>query len=576
MSPTLALGMLIATSAPLQSPDPYANESVMQRDARMRWFREARFGMFIHWGVYSVPAGTYDDKQIGGIGEWIMHQGRIPTARYQAYAKEFNPVNYDAEAWVKLAKGAGMKYIVITSKHHDGFAMFNSATSPWNITQATPFGRDPLKELADACKKHKMKLGFYYSQAQDWNHPGGAAAGGHWDKAQDGDMTEYIKKIAVPQVREILTKYGKVACLWWDTPVDMTKERADLLLPLLKLQPGIIYNNRLGGGYRGDTETPEQFIPATGYPGRDWETCMTMNDTWGYKSFDHNWKSTTMLIQNLIDIASKGGNYLLNVGPTSLGEIPAPSVERLKAVGAWMKQNSSSIYATSPSPFKKLPWGRCTKVLTKTGATLYLHVFDWPSNGEVVVPGLRNATSEASLLVGGTKLATRSTPEGVVISVPKTAPNTISSTIVLRVKGALQIEQPVLTQSADGGMNFRPSDAILHGELQTEGNGNQENIGYWMNPADWLEWRFKAVRPGKYVLTAEIAAPSSPSINLSFGDQTWRVPITSTGSYSTYAIANLGTIEITKAGPATLAIRAEATDWSPINLRVIRMTPADN
>jgi len=577
MSPLLALALLATTPA-VQSPDPYANETASERSARMKWFREARFGMFIHWGVYSVPAGTYDGKQIGGIGEWIMHQGRIPTARYQAYAKDFNPVNYNAETWVKLAKGAGMKYIVITSKHHDGFAMFNSATSPWNITEATPFKRDPLMELAAACKKHGMKLGFYYSQAQDWNHPGGAAAGGHWDKAQDGDMTEYIKKIAVPQVKEILSKYGKVACLWWDTPVDMTKERADLLLPLLKLQPGIIYNNRLGGGYRGDTETPEQFIPATGYPGgRDWETCMTMNDTWGYKSYDHNWKSSTDLIRNLIDIASKGGNYLLNVGPTNLGEIPGPSVERLKAVGAWMKGNSKAIYATTPSPFKKLAWGRCTTKVRDDDATLYLHVFDWPTDGKLLVPGLKSEVLAASLLADGRRLATTVTADGVTISVPTKAPDAISSTVVLRVKGTIQVvnpEPPELVQAADHTFAFKPSDAILHGdEIQVEGEGANENIGFWTNSADWLQWQFRAVTPGKYKLTAEVASPGSPSIAVKLASQSREVSIPQTGSYSQYKVLDLGTFEIARVGKVELTIRPVATGWVPFNLRTLKLTP---
>ena len=333
-------------------------ETKEQRDPRMAWWREAKFGMFIHWGIYSVPAGTWKDKQIGGIGEWIMNSGKIPVKDYAEFAGKFNPVKFDADKWVSVAKKAGMKYIVITSKHHDGFAMFHSKATPYNIYDATPFKRDPLKELAAACKKQGIRLGFYYSQAQDWHHPGGAAAGGHWDKAQDGSMDEYLRKIAVPQVREILSNYGPVAVLWWDTPYDMTKERAEMLLPALKLQPGIIMNNRLGGGYEGDTETPEQEIPATGFPGgRDWETCMTMNDTWGFKSYDHNWKSTETLIRMLADIASKGGNFLLNVGPTSEGLIPEPSVERLTAVGTWMDVNGESIYGTSASPFKKLALG---------------------------------------------------------------------------------------------------------------------------------------------------------------------------------------------------------------------------
>ena len=331
-----------------------AEETKAEKDARMAWWREARFGMFIHWGVYSVPAGTWDGKQVPGIGEWIMNRGKIPVDDYAALTKQFNPVKYDADEWVRLAKEAGMKYIVITSKHHDGFAMFHSKASDYNIYDATPFKRDPLKELAAACKKHGLRLGFYYSQAQDWHHPGGAASGGHWDKAQDGDMNEYIRTIAVPQVREILTDYGPIAILWWDTPVDMNQERADMLLPLVKLQPGIITNNRLGV-YPGDTETPEQFIPATGYADRDWETCMTMNDTWGYKSYDDNWKSAEALVRNLVDIASKGGNYLLNVGPTSEGVIPQPSVDRLREIGKWMKANGDAIYGTSASHSRSSP-----------------------------------------------------------------------------------------------------------------------------------------------------------------------------------------------------------------------------
>ena len=206
MKSKLLACVLIATA--LGATFCSAEETKSQHDARMAWWREAKFGMFIHWGVYSVPAGFYNGKPVPGIGEWIMNRGKIPMAEYQGYAKEFDPTNFNAEEWVKIAKDAGQKYIVITSKHHDGFAMFDSKASDWNIVKATPFGRDPLKELAAACKKEGIKLGFYYSQAQDWNN-GGSASGGKWDTAQQHDMDDYIDKIAVPQVKEILSNYGR-------------------------------------------------------------------------------------------------------------------------------------------------------------------------------------------------------------------------------------------------------------------------------------------------------------------------------------------------------------------------------
>ena len=560
--------------------NPYADETPEQRDARMKWWRQARFGMFIHWGVYSVPAGTYDGKRIGGIGEWIMNRGKIPVERYKKYAREFNPVKYDPDKWVRLAKEAGMKYIVITSKHHDGFALFDSKVTDWDIVDATPYGKDLLKPLAEACKRHGIRLGFYYSQAQDWNHPGGAASGGHWDKAQDGDMDEYIQKIAMPQVREILSNYGKLGVLWWDTPTGMNKERAEMLLPLINLQPGIITNNRLGGGYGGDLSTPEQRIPATGIPGQNWETCMTMNGTWGYKSYDDNWKSTETLIRNLVDIASKGGNYLLNVGPTSLGEIPEPSIERLKAVGEWMKVNGESIYATSASPFAKLAWGRCTKKLHDGGATLYLHVFDWPENGILQVPGLRNKVKKARLLATSQVMIATPNEEGVAVDLPAEPLDAVDTVVVLEVEGELIVEKTLPRQANDGTMALMAATADIHTEnnsqaAQVEDIGGKSSIGWWTDSRTWVGWKFKMDKPGTYDVVAEIACQSgSCKFEVKVGDSKWQVTPQNTGSYQSFRTYKIGKVEIAKAGTKLLEIRPVRSSWSPINLRSVVLQPA--
>lgn len=434
------------------------------KDARMQWWREARFGMFIHWGVYAVPAGTYKGFPMNrGGGEWIMNRSKIPVAEYQGYAKQFNPTQYDAEQWVKMAKDAGMKYIVITAKHHDGFALFDSKASEWDIADATPYKKDLLKPLAEACRKHGIKLGFYYSQAQDWNNPGGSAArkemhegwpnpdsnavnayskahNGHWDPAQETKtFQQYIDAVAVPQVRELLSNYGDVAVIWWDTPTNMTDEAAQKLDAVLKLQPNIISNDRLKRpNFQGDYKTPEQKIPnLSELDGRDWETCMTMNGTWGFKSYDHKWKSVETMVRNLIDIASKGGNYLLNVGPTAEGTFPEASIQSLKGIGEWMKVNGEAIYGTKASPLPVQPWGRVTKKQNKNTTTLYLSVFQWPTNGKLEVEGLSGKVTKAAMIGAHGKVTAVKNGTGTTFSVPAKGTNDIASVIKVEVEGLL-------------------------------------------------------------------------------------------------------------------------------------------
>ena len=433
-------------------PRDFTKETPEQKLKRMKWFNEARFGMFIHWGVYSVPAGEWNGQMVPNIGEWIMEHGKIPVSEYEKFAPQFNPTNFNAKEWVQAAKAAGMKYIVITSKHHDGFAMWRSPSSDWGI-KATPFTRDPLQELADECRQAGLRLCFYYS-IMDWHHPDYPERRAWHDTATGPpDMDRYVVYLK-GQLKELITRYGPLGILWFDGEWEKswTHERGvDLYNYVRSLQPDIIINNRVGKGRGGmsgmdkgqgvgDYGTPEQEIPATGFgPGVIWESCMTMNNTWGYRKDDHNWKSAEVLVRNLIDCASKGGNYLLNVGPTSQGLIPAPSLERLAEMGKWMDVNHEAIYGTQASPFAKLPWGRCTQKSDGQSTTLYLHVFDWPADRKLLVPGMTDAVTQAYLLADKRKkpLAVTSTSEGAIVSLPGIAPNPISTTVVLKIRGVM-------------------------------------------------------------------------------------------------------------------------------------------
>jgi alpha-L-fucosidase len=353
------------------------------REKRLEWFREAKYGLFIHWGLYAIPAGEWKGKRSLGLGEWIMNRSKIPVAEYEGLAKQFNPVKYNADAWVQLAQDAGMKYIVITSKHHDGFAMFKSKGSPYNVVDATPFKRDVLKELADACARRGMRLGFYYSQSQDWHEKDGA--GNTWDfgpdQGADGkelkNYDAYLRGKAEPQVKELLTEYGPVALIWFDTPRMMTPERGQRFADIVRsLQPNTLIDGRLGteGDYRstGDNVIPPESSTEA------WETPATINDTWGFRKDDTNWKSPAQIAFKLVDIVSKGGNYLLNVGPTAEGIIPQPSQDILRTVGRWLKVNGEAVYGAGTSPFGD-EFGEYTSRGAKNvrGEKLFLPQAEW-------------------------------------------------------------------------------------------------------------------------------------------------------------------------------------------------------
>jgi alpha-L-fucosidase len=347
----LLAALTLSTLARGQSPGgPVLGRPDAAREQRLEWFRAAKFGLFIHWGLYAVPAGTWKGMPSLGLGEWIMFRSRIPVREYQQLATQFNPLHYNPDEWVKLAKDAGMKYIVITAKHHDGFALFRSKASSFNVVAATPYKRDLLKQLADACARQGMRLGFYYSQSQDWHEPGGA--GNTWDFGPDEkkDYDHYLRTKAEPQVKELLTEYGPVALIWFDTPRMMSGDRATRFTRIVReLQPDTLIDGRLGA--EGDyITTSDNFVPPS-VNGAAWETPATINHTWGFRSDDTDWKGPGTLLFNLVDIVSKGGNYLLNVGPRADGTIPEASQDILRTVGNWLRINGEAIYGAGPTPF---------------------------------------------------------------------------------------------------------------------------------------------------------------------------------------------------------------------------------
>lgn len=547
---------------------------------RTKWFREARFGMFIHWGVYAVPAGEWDGETIRGIGEWIMRFRKIPVEKYKSFAPEFTAAKYDPEYWAELAERAGMKYVVITSKHHDGFALYDSAVTDWDV-MASGAKRDLLAPLAKAVRERDMKFGLYYSQAQDWIHPGGATsgiAGKIWDPAQAGDFDEYLKTIALPQAREIIDRYDP-AMVWWDTPVRMTEERVAPFAELMAEHPRIINNNRLGPGFEGDASTPEQHIPPRGFPGKMFEVCMTMNNTWGYKVNDRSWKSSQRLIRMLSDIASKGGNLLLNIGPRADGSIPEESIERLEAIARWMEVNSEAIHATEASPFaRRLPWGRVTRKATaEGGVTLFLHVWDWPADGRILLPTLKELPSSGKVLKGGAAVTAEQTADGVVVRLPGEATDPDVSVVRLEFSGPLTItQQPYATPGEDGSLTLRALDAdpfgAVGGNVRVEGSGSDAYLTDWKHANYRVEYRVKTGKSGRWKVEGEFAAAKPVRLSMNVGESSQAVEIPATGGELEWRMVPLGEIELPE-DEAVIEFKPETENWNPIQLRQVILTP---
>jgi alpha-L-fucosidase len=421
----LAAAVLLAVASQAQDSPQVKAET----EKALRHFDESKFGLFIHWGLYAIPAGEWKGKYVRGIGEWIMFREKIPVGEYEKLAGQFNPVKFSGEEWAQLAKDAGMKYMVITSKHHDGFAMFGSKASPYNIVDATPFRKDPMKDLSAACAKRGLDFGFYYSQDQDWHEAGGR--GNNWDFPEKRDAQPYLNQKVFPQVKEILGGYGKLGLIWFDTPGLLSIAQVDSLRGMVKqLQPSCLINSRIGHG-RGDyTQTGDNAIPIQVYTADGkWEVPATLNDTWGFKSNDQNWKDPRDLIGKLADIASKGGNYLLNVGPTAEGVIPKPSQDILRTMGRWLAANGESIYGTGPSPFmiNGITW----RATVKPGR-IYVHILNWPGE-KLRIEGLESKVTGASLLATKAKVKFAQKGAAVELSLPKAALDVNDTVVVLEI-----------------------------------------------------------------------------------------------------------------------------------------------
>lgn len=508
-------------------------------DARMKWWKDARFGLFLHWGLYSTQAGEWNGKT--NYAEWLLEEAHIPVSQYEQFQSQFNPVNFDADKWASMAKNAGMKYIVITSKHHEGFNMFASKYSDYNVMN-TPFHRDPLKELAAACKKYGLKMCWYHS-IMDWHHPDYLPRRSWESRPVDGaDFRRYVQYLR-NDVTQLLTEYGPIGIMWFDGEWESTWNHADgqALYDLCrKLQPNVIVNNRVdvgragvagmstAEGTAGDYGTPEQEIPPQGIPGSYWETCMTMNDHWGYNKNDLDYKSDKDLIQKLVDISSKGGNFLLNIGPTGQGEFPPLAQDRLKALGTWMHTNSDAIYSTDASPFATLPWGRCTQKSEGGTTTLYLDVFNWPADGKLVVPGISNRFGRAVLLADRDHtLPVVRDGSDIVITVPVQAPDPNCSVISLQISGKPVVySAPVIRAATD--LLFQPVMAEisvgspnLEVRYTTDGSDPRNTSLRYKAPVRVtgpVELRARTFDKGKPVSSVTVMRFRKADLSPSFGD----------------------------------------------------------
>jgi alpha-L-fucosidase len=522
----LAAQMPAASTPDRNSPEmAWWRASMETRDERLQWWRHARFGMFIHWGVYSRLGGIWKGEPVGGYAEHIMRRAKIPLAVYrQEVAGQFNPVEFDADRWVRTLKNAGMRYLIITSKHHDGFAMFDSDCTDYNIVKATPFRRDPMRELKEACARQGIRFGFYYSHAWDWQDPN--APGNDWDCDNPGGdrklhggaewwtaspewllrVRKYVDGKAIPQVRELIRKYDP-DIMWFDTASkNAPSENIRVLQAARAAKPALVVNSRVCqggnfGDYQSTTDRPAEFPPHEG----DWEGIPTTNESYGYSASDQCHKPPSHFIRLLAKAAARGGNLLMNIGPMGNGRFDPKDEAILAGIGEWMKANEASIRGTSRTPLPVQAWGESTR----RGSTLYLHVFDWPAAGPLVVGGLRSDVRRAYLL-GDAKQTPlrvkRLSPEDVSVEVPRAAPDPVDTVVVLETtSGEIQIDRAQTHRllSPTQVNTLRAFDGERHGGVKW-GAGKAENayVENWTRAKDAVTWAARVAEPAQFEVEA--------------------------------------------------------------------------
>lgn len=498
-----------------QDPGMWDKATVQKNNPNLKWFKEAKFGLFIHWGLYSKLAGEYKGKRYYGSGEWIMSQGKIPAGDYAREAESFNPVNFNAEEWARIAKDAGIKYLVITAKHHEGFAMYDSKVSDFNIVKATPYKKDPMKALAEATRRQNIAFGFYYSQFIDWHEPNGGKNGWDFDESKK-DYQKYYREKAIPQLKELLTGYGPLGLVWFDMPGGLTREQTRQLVDSLhQLQPKSLFSSRVGqglGDYRdfGDSEIPD-------VPIKDvvWESIYTHNDSWGYIKHDMNFKSSEEIIRLLARVASKGGNLMLNVGPDGMGNIPSYSVKYLLETGEWLKKYGESIYGSDYGLVPPQPWG----VATSKPGKQFLHVFTRPSDGQLFVPGLKAKINKVYALSNKASVKWKLQGDDLVLDLPATQGKNPDEVYVVEYNGTAPDHSDLKITTVSPQFEQNSLDAVsadLQGKAEIKSLTYSHYYGDWKHTTcvvgmkreeDAAEFKIRLTGPGDYKVVLEYACP---------------------------------------------------------------------